>query len=129
MSLRVNGVTCSAVIRSTSPQTAISRAFLASLPARGGLDAITVTSGGESLTVLLRCAVLPDGPDLILGLDWKAAIRELLLSLGRAVPTTFDLFQFYLGSGELFSTRIPCHSNSLLHSPHRGAIFICRGSS
>ncbi|KAJ7861300.1 hypothetical protein B0H13DRAFT_2671901 [Mycena leptocephala] len=111
MSLRVNGVTCSAVIRSTSPQTAISRAFLASLPARGGLDAITVTSGGESLTVLLRCAVLPDGPDLILGLDWKAAIRELLLSLGRAVPTTFDPFQFYLGC------------------PHRGAIFICRGSS
>jgi hypothetical protein len=107
MSLRVNGVSCSAVIRSMSSQTCVSAAFFASLPprfSRNGLDAITLTAAGESLTVLLRCAVLPGGslpglPDLVLGLDWKASIRELLLSMGRPIPPAFDPFQYYLGNG------------------------------
>ena len=107
MSLFVNGVSCSAVVRTESPQTAVF-ALLASLPpgrSRGGYEAITVTDAGESLTVLLRCAVFRSrqrDPDLVLGLDWKASMRESLLSMGWSLPAGSDPFQFYLGAGTSF---------------------------
>ncbi|KAJ7860936.1 hypothetical protein B0H13DRAFT_2282534 [Mycena leptocephala] len=66
---------------------------------RNGFYPITlVAAGGDNLTVVLRCAVAYEGPDIVLGLDWKASIRELLVSLGRPILPGFDPFQAYLGS-------------------------------
>jgi hypothetical protein len=106
MSLSVDGVLCSTVFRSSSPVTTISRYFVSALTSgrsRNGFYPITlVAAGGDNLTVVLRCAVAYEGPDLVLGLDWKASIRELLVSLGRPILPGFDPFQAYLGSGASF---------------------------
>ncbi|KAJ7821651.1 hypothetical protein B0H13DRAFT_2681979 [Mycena leptocephala] len=100
MSLSVDGVLCSTVFRSSSPVTTISRYFVSALTpghSRNGFYPITlVAAGGDNLTVVLRCAVAYEGPDIVLGLDWKASIRELLA--GSAYSTRFDPFQAYLGS-------------------------------
>ncbi|KAF7339174.1 hypothetical protein MVEN_01994700 [Mycena venus] len=91
MSIRVNGVSCSAVVRSMAPRLAISSAFIASLPLGRSPDgdAITVTTADETLTVKLYLAGT-------LGLE--ANLREHLLFMGRPVPATFDPFEYYLGS-------------------------------
>ncbi|KAJ7825464.1 hypothetical protein B0H13DRAFT_2290717 [Mycena leptocephala] len=96
MSLSVDGVLCSTVFRSSS----VSRYFVSALMpghSRNGFYSITlVVPGGDNL--ILRCAVAYEGPDIVLGLDWKASIRELLVSLGRPILPGFDPFQAYLGS-------------------------------
>jgi hypothetical protein len=65
--------------------TTISRYFVSALTpgrSRNGFCPITlVAAGGDNLTVVLRCAVAYEGPDIVLGLDWKASIRELLAGL------------------------------------------------
>ncbi|KAF7344643.1 hypothetical protein MVEN_01624500 [Mycena venus] len=112
MSLCVNGVSCLAVIRSMALRTAVSSVFLASLPLRSrDGEAITVNAGDESLTVVLRCSTFDPGPrdpDLVLGLDWKSGIRDLLLFMGRALPPAFDPFEFYsVPTGPFLSSDSP----------------------
>jgi hypothetical protein len=94
------------VFRSSSPVATISRYFVSALTpgrSRNRFYPITlVAAGGDNLTVVLRCAVAYEGPDIVLGLDWKASIRELLVSLGWPILPGFDPFQAYLGSGASF---------------------------
>lgn len=106
MSLRVNGVSCSTIARSSRLRTAVSSSFYVSvapgLP-HGELLAFTLdTACSGSFTVLLRCEVVSTGPDVSLGLDWKASLRELLLVQGHPVPVSFDPFESYLPSGVFF---------------------------
>ncbi|KAJ6537109.1 hypothetical protein B0H19DRAFT_1382836 [Mycena capillaripes] len=109
MSFRVNGFSCTAV-PSSHPYSLVSHGFYSRVaPNRlpGDLLSVTVdTPFDGSLTVLLRCRVadaFAGGPDLSLGMDWKASVRELLISVGHRVPESFDPFNAYfsVSPGEL----------------------------
>ncbi|KAJ7866139.1 hypothetical protein B0H13DRAFT_2561641 [Mycena leptocephala] len=59
---------------------------------------VSALTPGRSRNGFYSITLVAAGPDIVLGLDWKASIRELLVSLGRPILPGFDPFQAYLGS-------------------------------
>ncbi|KAK7029997.1 hypothetical protein R3P38DRAFT_2932803 [Favolaschia claudopus] len=103
MSLLINGTLASRVGRSAGPTTQISAAFvnthLVGKAARSPFALTLQTAGRDSLTVILACDISQHlAFDIVLAIDWKAHLRELLLSLGDNVPAAFDPWATFLPS-------------------------------
>ncbi|KAK7012829.1 hypothetical protein R3P38DRAFT_3015367, partial [Favolaschia claudopus] len=103
MSLLINGILASRVGRSAGSTTQISTAFvnthLVGKAARSPFALTLQTAGRDPLTVILACDISQDlAFDIVLAVDWKANLRELLLSLGDTVPAAFDPWATFLPS-------------------------------
>ncbi|KAK6997518.1 hypothetical protein R3P38DRAFT_1891555 [Favolaschia claudopus] len=106
MSLLIDGIPTFRIARSQGSRTLLSSAFVAAhFPGRrlGSPFALTLkTAEHTSLTVMLACVMSPGlDHDVVLALDWKAHLRDLLLSLGERVPAAFDPWSMVLGPGKL----------------------------
>ncbi|KAJ7019764.1 hypothetical protein C8F04DRAFT_1197407 [Mycena alexandri] len=100
MSLRVNGFPCSSFSSSTFPRTVLSSRFFHHIGGHyhGPRIAIALDTPEGPFTIILDCYVAAEGPDICLGLDWKAYMHELFLSLNRQLPYQFDPFSYYWSS-------------------------------
>lgn len=109
MSLLVDGILASKVARSLGSTTLLSASYVHTVfpgrrPAAAPFALTLRTSGLDALTVVLACQISSRiDSDVVLGLDWKAALRELLLALGSDVPATFDPWTLFLPLGEFLS--------------------------
>ncbi|KAK6971761.1 hypothetical protein R3P38DRAFT_3495681 [Favolaschia claudopus] len=98
MSLLVNGTLAARVARTEEPATRISASFVQmhfppSQHSSTHLPCVLTlqTTERDPLSVLLSCDVSADLDfDVVLGLNWKAYSRELLLRSGYSVPVNFD---------------------------------------
>jgi hypothetical protein len=109
MSILIDGILASSVARSRGSTTLISASYVrTAFPRRPAAAPFALTlhtldrgALSKSLTVVLPCRISSHtDSDIILGLDWKAALRELLLGLGFPVPATFDPWALFLPLGE-----------------------------
>jgi hypothetical protein len=118
MSLLVDGILASNVARSLGSTTLLSASYVHTVfpgrrPAAAPFALTLRTPGFDALTVVLACQISSRiDSDVILGLDWKAALRELLLALGSDVPATFDPWTLFLPLGEFLSFLF-LHSNTV----------------
>jgi hypothetical protein len=105
MSILIDGILASSVARSSGSTTLISASYVRTAfprrPAAAPFALTLHTLDRGALTVVLPCRISSHtDSDIILGLDWKAALRELLLGLGFPVPATFDPWALFLPLGE-----------------------------
>ncbi|KAK7042001.1 hypothetical protein R3P38DRAFT_2888061 [Favolaschia claudopus] len=107
MSLLINGIPASRIARSEGPKTLISASYAQEhFPSRpaNSLWALTLCiAHRDPLTVVFPCRISPSLEfDVVLALDWKAHLRDLLLSQGGYVSAAFDPWAMISGVGELF---------------------------
>ncbi|KAJ7666868.1 hypothetical protein DFH06DRAFT_1322847 [Mycena polygramma] len=102
MSIRVNGWAPLSVVRTSLPETEFSSVFLAAMYPAGHyippwLPVTMFLDTGDTYTVILRTKIVAGGgPDVYLGLDFKASVQHLMLSLGWTFGPGFDLFRRFL---------------------------------
>jgi hypothetical protein len=104
MSIYVDGALCATVGRGlTLTSSMSSRFFETNFPGRDPrhLFQITLmTSTRGTFSTALACTIDPLlSVDLVLGLRWKAYVREWLLAFGELVPSSFDPWSAFLGTG------------------------------
>ncbi|KAK7025107.1 hypothetical protein R3P38DRAFT_2779038 [Favolaschia claudopus] len=100
MSVSINGCSPTVLAFTAEPKTTLSRAFAHQLYPSGRLPSwlpISLnTRQHGSFTVLLQPVVGTSQCALSLGLDWKAFMRELLLSSGWSLNSDFDPVSYFL---------------------------------
>jgi hypothetical protein len=107
MSILIDGILTSSVARGSGSTTLISASYVRTAfprrPAAAPFVLTLHTLDRGALTVVLPCRISSQiDSDIILGLDWKAALRELLLGLGFPVPATFNPWALFLPLGKCF---------------------------
>ncbi|KAJ7472551.1 hypothetical protein FB451DRAFT_1398762 [Mycena latifolia] len=99
MSLLVQDVPVSSLTFANSPRTSISSGLVSRLPpARNSVFLFTVSAGGHGLfSFTLLCVVVPPSatPEIVLGLDWAACVRDSMLYSGLRLPSSFNAFSFF----------------------------------
>ncbi|KAK7064706.1 hypothetical protein R3P38DRAFT_3339920 [Favolaschia claudopus] len=104
MSLLIDGTPTFNIARSQGPTTLVSSFFVQTyFPGRqassSGSFALTLNSRDRGpLTVVLSCRILSGLEfDVVLALDWKSHLRDLLLHFGHRVPAAFDPWSMLSG--------------------------------
>ncbi|KAK7022984.1 hypothetical protein R3P38DRAFT_3356830 [Favolaschia claudopus] len=106
MSLLIDGTATYNIARSQGPTTLVSSSFVRTyFPTRRhqanslGSFAFTLNTGDRGpLTVVLSCRILASLEfDVVLALDWKSHLRDLLLHLRHPVPAVFDPWSMISG--------------------------------
>ena len=108
MSVLVDGVSCATVGRGFALDSYFSPGFFAArFPGLNPLRPLSVvvtlvTAARGSFSTALPCRVDPQQiDDLVLGLRWKTFVREWLLAAGESVPSAFDPWTLFLGTGSM----------------------------
>ncbi|KAK6984895.1 hypothetical protein R3P38DRAFT_3451885 [Favolaschia claudopus] len=127
MSVSINGCSPTVLAFTAEPKTTLSRAFAHQLYPSGRLPSwlpISLnTRQHGSFTVLLQPVVGTSQCALSLGLDWKAFMRELLLSSGWSLNSDFDPVSYFLPARMFFLAR------AFLSSADTGAFLVVTVSS